>query len=106
MPSNDALQSVRCLCMQIPCVLQIMELKGAKAESECKSKALSEELQATKDALHRRNASLQRTECDQQVIHIDSSDLAVKICKIWSAIERNSTPLKVSGVISICWRQR
>ena len=62
--------SVSCLWVRIPCVLQIMELKGAQAESECKSKALSEELQATKEALHRRDASLQRNQCDQQVIQL------------------------------------
>ena len=69
-PSNSALLSVSCLRMQIPCVLQIMELRGAQAESECKSKALVEELQATKEALCRRDASLQRNQCDQQVTQL------------------------------------
>ena len=73
MRSNCALPSVSCLCVQIPCVLQIMELKGAKAESECKSKALLEELRATKEALHMRDASLQRNECDRQVILLNFS---------------------------------
>ena len=80
-PSNSALPSVSCLCVQIPCVLQIVELRGAQAESECKSKALSEELQAAKEALRRRDASLQRNQCDQQVIQLKFP----KTCRYTSA---------------------
>ncbi|CAK0762319.1 hypothetical protein CVIRNUC_002945 [Coccomyxa viridis] len=50
---------------------EITELRGAQAESECKSKALSEELQAAKEALRRRDASLQRNQCDQQAAHAE-----------------------------------
>ena len=81
MPSNSALPSVSRLCVQIPCVLQIVELRGAQAESECKSKALSEELQAAKEALRRRDASLQRNQCDQQVIQLKFP----KTCRYTSA---------------------
>lgn len=47
--------------------MQIMELRGAKDESERQRGVLSEELKATKDALQRREASLQRNQCEQQV---------------------------------------
>ena len=80
-PSNIALPSVSCMCTHIPRVLQITELRGAQAESECKSKALSEELQAAKEALRRRDASLQRNQCDQQVIQLNS----FKTCRYSSA---------------------
>lgn len=44
-----------------------MELRGAKAESERERDSLSEELRATRDALHRRDVMLHRNQCDQQV---------------------------------------
>jgi hypothetical protein len=61
-------------------VLQIMELRGAKAESERQRGILSEELKATKDALQRHEACLQRNQCDQQVpssSHIFFTDIAL-----------------------------